>query len=379
MDQEIFILIYSIGLIVVVGYFFIMGTANVIGMKHHTSKPTIKSGIFVSVMVPARNEEANIERCLNSLRNQDYQDFEVLVIDDNSTDKTYEIVRKIAAEDKRVKVFKGKPLSDDWYGKPFALQQVSEHAQGELFLFTDADTYHMPTSVSWAVSNIVNTKADFISGFVGQKLVTLGERITVPVMFLLTGFVIPLFLNRIVRNGYFSAAVGQYIVIKRDVFVKTGGFEAFKKKTSEDIYMSRYIKECRYKTEFLDITDQVYCRMYDSFLTGVQGIGKNIYDFLGKNILLLALVVIAVFLFFLMPFPLLIWAGITHSTHLYFIIALNVLATLTWLVLFIGRRIGWYNAFLWPLMYCSLLYMILWSAFRTISGQGFLWKGRVVT
>jgi chlorobactene glucosyltransferase len=379
MDIELLIFAYQTGLVAVVSYFFLMGTINIVSMRISTAKPVIKSGPLVSVMIPARNEAENIERCLTALRNQDYTNYEILVIDDNSSDDTFDIVRRIAREDPRVQIFKGKPLPDDWYGKPFALQQLSEYAHGELFLFTDADTNHASTSVSWAVSNVKKTNADLISGFAGQKLITLGERITVPIMFLLTGFVIPLFLNRFMRSGYFSAAVGQYIVIKRDVFAATKGFEMFKKKTSEDVYMSRYIKSRGYKTEFLDLTDQLYCRMYDGFHTGVGGIGKNIYDFLGKNIYILILVAIAVVLFFFMPFPLLIGAIITGSVHLPIIIAMNVLATLTWLVLFIGRRIPWYNAFLWPLLYCSLMYMIFWSAYRTISRRGFSWKGRTVT
>jgi chlorobactene glucosyltransferase len=379
MNKELLIFIYEIGLVAVVSYFFIMGTINIVTMRAFTAKPTIKSGPLVSVMVPARNEAENIERCLTALRRQDYSNYEILVIDDNSSDDTFGIVQRIAKEDPRIQIVKGKPLPDDWYGKPFALQQLSEYARGELFLFTDADTVHASTSVSWAVSNVKKTNADLISGFAGQRLFTLGERITVPIMFLLTGFVVPLFLNRWTRSGYFSAAVGQYIVIKKDVFIATKGFEAFKKKTSEDIYMSRYIKSRGYKTEFLDLTDQLHCRMYNGFHEGVKGIGKNIYDFLGKNVFILILVVAAVLLFFFMPFPLLIWAVVINSVHLPIIIAMNVLATLTWLVLFIGRRIGWYNAFLWPLMYCCLMYMILWSAFRTISRQGFAWKGRIVT
>ncbi|MDR3301016.1 MAG: glycosyltransferase family 2 protein [Spirochaetaceae bacterium] len=378
MNLEVLIFPYCAGLITVVAYFFIMSVTNVIGMRLATSKPTIKSGPFVSVMVPARNEAANIEQCLERLLHQDYANYEVLVIDDNSSDCTYCILERIAAVDPRLQIFKGKPLNDDWYGKPFALQQLAEHAKGDIFLFTDADTIHSPTSVSWAVTNIEHTKADLISGFVGQILKNFGERITVPIIFLLTGFVIPLFLNRFVRSGYFSAAVGQYIVIKRDVFINTGGFEAIKKKTSEDIYMSRYIKECGYQTEFLDLSDQVFCRMYFGFTAAVQGIGKNIYDFLGKNIFLLFFIVLLSLLFFLMPFPLLIWSIVTQNPMLHFIIIINVLATLTWLVLFIARRISWYNALLWPFMYCSLAYMILWSGFRTISKRGFSWKGRIV-
>jgi chlorobactene glucosyltransferase len=333
------------------------------------------------VLIPARDEEKNIARCVNALRKQDYENYEILVLDDNSTDSTYAILETLAAEDERVRIFKGKPLPDDWYGKPFALQQLASHARGSLFLLTDADTVHTSRSISWAVTNIEKTGADFISGYVGQILIKLGERITVPLMFLLTGFVIPLFMDRFVKSGIFSAAVGQYIVIKRAVFEATHGFTTFKKKTSEDIYMSRYIKECGYKTEFLNMTRYVHCRMYDGWWESVQGIGKNIFDFFGKNVFLVSIVLIAIVFFLVAPFPLLIIAIARGSapTTLCYYIALNVLATATWLVMFIGRHISWYNALLWPVMYCNLLYVTLWSTYRTVSGKGFNWKGRTVT
>ncbi|MDR2073083.1 MAG: glycosyltransferase family 2 protein [Spirochaetaceae bacterium] len=360
-------------------YFFIMAVANILEMRKKTAPPGLKTGPLVSVLIPCRDEEENIERCLMSLLEQSYEAYEILVIDDNSTDNTLSIISRMAKKNKRLKVYKGKPLPPDWYGKPFALQQLSAHAKGDIFLCTDADTVHAPTSVSWAVTNLEANRCDFISGYVGQTLKSLGERITVPVMFFLTGFIIPTFLNSLVKSGYFSAAVGQYIVIKKDAFANIGGFTAFKKKTSEDVYMARHVKQHGYKTEFLDITGQVQCRMYRGYYSGIQGIGKNIYDFLGKQPAILISIALLIFLFFVLPAPMLIWGFVSHTPFLSHLIAVHALFTLTCLVLFIGRRIPWYNALLWPAMYFSLLFMVLWSFYRTVSHKGFFWKGRVVS
>ncbi|MDR2468806.1 MAG: glycosyltransferase family 2 protein [Spirochaetaceae bacterium] len=370
--------IYYIAMIAVSAYFLFMSAINILDMQCNTSSPKLKSGPLVSVLIPARNEEKHIEQCLHSLLNQDYENYEILVIDDNSTDATYEILSRFAEQHPKIRVFQGKPLPSDWFGKPFALQQLSAHAQGEIFLFTDADTIHRPTSLSWAVTNLAETNSDFISGYVRQVLKTFGERITVPIMFFLTGFIIPMFLSKFVKSGYFSAAVGQYIVIRRNVFNATKGFEPYKKITSEDIYMARYIKTQGYKTEFLDMTEQVVCRMYEGYIAAIEGIGKNVYDFLGKRPPLLLLIALLIFLFFFLPFPMLIYALIDGYSFLPQLITVNSLFTLTWLVLFLGRRISWYNAFLWPLLYCNLFYMVLWSFYRTVSGRGFLWKGRIV-
>jgi chlorobactene glucosyltransferase len=370
---------YYNALIIVASYFFILSLANHYEMWRFTYGPEIFDGPFVSVLIPVRNEERFIERCLNSLRNQLYKNYEILVINDNSTDGTGKILERIAAQDQRIKVFSGKPLPDDWYGKPFALHQLSAHAKGEILLFTDADTVHSPASISWAVTNLDRLKVDMLSGYIGQVFMKFGEVITVPLMFFLTGFVIPLFLNRFTKLHWFSAAIGQYIAIRHNVFKAIGGCEAFKKKTSEDIYMSRVVKRSGYSTRFLNICEYVNCRMYNGYRNAIEGIGKNIFDFLGKNTLIIFLLAIAVLFFLFFPFPLLVGCIIKSSPWTLHILVVNILYTLTWLFMFLGQRLNWWYGFLWPLMFLNLLYMAIWSWFRTISGRGFLWKDRKVS
>jgi len=370
---------YYNALVVVALYFFTLSLANHYEMWRFTYGPEIFDGPLVSVLIPARNEETNIERCLNSLRNQLYKNYEILVINDNSTDDTKKILDRIASEDSKIKIFDGKPLPDDWYGKPFALHQISSQAKGEILIFTDADTVHSPASISWAVTNLQYLKADMISGYIGQIFLTFGEIITVPLMFFLTGFVIPLFLNRFTKSNLFSAAIGQYIAIRHDVFKAIGGCESFKKKTSEDVYMSRYVKMKGYSTRFLNITEHIHCRMYDGYRNAIEGIGKNIFDFMGKSSLILFSAAVAVFFFLFFPFPLLIGCIVHSSPWTGHILLVFILYTLTWLFMFLNTRLNWWYGFLWPLMFLNLLYMALWSWFRTISGKGFLWKDRRVS
>jgi len=365
-------------LVVVSSYFFIFSLANHYEMWRFTYGPEIFDGPLVSVLIPMRNEEKNAKNCLESLRNQLYKNYEILVVNDNSTDNTGLILEQIAEEDPRVKVFNGDILPDDWYGKPFALHQLSLNAKGEILLFTDADTVHSPASISWAVTNMQRLNADMISGYIGQIFIKFGEIITIPLMFFLTGFIIPLFLNRFTKLNWFSAAIGQYIAIRHEVFKAIGGCEAFRKKTSEDIYMARLVKQKGYNTRFLNITEHVKCRMYNGYRSAVEGIGKNIYDFLGKNSIVLFPVAILVFFFLFFPFPLLIGGIIVKSPWTLHILTVNVLYTLTWLFMFLGQRLNWWYGFLWPLMFLNLLYMAFWSWFRTISGKGFLWKDRKV-
>ncbi|MDR0451655.1 MAG: glycosyltransferase family 2 protein [Treponema sp.] len=371
--------IYHHALIIATLYFFVLSLANHYEMWRFTLAPEIFDGPLVSVRIPARTEEKNIDRCLDSLRNQLYKNYEILVINDNSTDDTLNILNRIAAADSRVRVFNGEPLPGDWFGKPFALHQLSRHAKGEILLFTDADTLHNPTSISWAVTNITGLKADMVSGYVGQIFLSFGEAATVPLMFFLTGFVIPLFVNRFTKLSFFSSAVGQYIAIRHSVFKDIGGCESFKKKTSEDIYMARCVKRHGYQTRFLNVSEYVKCRMYKGYHAAVEGIGKNIFDFFGKSSILLLFVALAVFFFLFFPFPLLFFCIARASPWAFQIIIVNILYTLTWIFMFLGQRLNWWYGLLWPLLFFNLLYMAAWSWFRTISGRGFVWKDRVVS
>ena len=366
-------------LVLVASYFFILSLANHYEMWRFTMGPEIFDGPMVTVLIPARNDEKHIERCLNSLLNQLYKNYEIVVLNDNSTDKTGEILSRIAANDSRVRVFDGAPLPDDWYGKPFALHQAAMQAKGDILIFTDADTVHTPGSISWAVTNMQNLKVDMISGYIGQIFKKFGEVITVPLMFFLTGFVIPLFLNRYIKTGLFSAAIGQFIIIRHDVFKAIGGCKSFKKKTSEDIYMSRLVTKKGYKTRFLNITEYVKCRMYNGYRSAIEGIGKNVFDFFGKNTLVIFLLAVAVFFFLFFPFPLLFLCAAKSSPWTMHILVVNILYSLTWLFMFLGQRLNWWYGFLWPLMFLNLLYMAGWSWFRTVSGRGFFWKDRVVS
>jgi len=359
-------------------YFLVLALINIYEMRSHTAPAEKKQGPLVSVLVPMRNEEENIDNCLDSLRAQDYKNYEILVIDDNSTDGTLEALKRIAREDQRVRVFEGAPLPDDWCGKSYALQQLAKNARGDILIFTDADTIHRPSSVSWTATNMEASGADFLSGFIGQRIETFGEQITVPLMFFLTGFVLPLRMNRYMKYSFLSVAVGQFVAIKRDVFEKVDGFSAVRKKTSEDMYLARYVKTRGFKTFFLDIGDQVQCRMYQGHRAAIEGIGKNISDFFGKNTLVIFCLALAVIFFLFLPFPLLVHSIFSRGPRMDQLLNVNILYTVTWAVVFLDRRIPWYRAFLWPLMFINLAYMALWSWYRTVSGQGFFWKDRVV-
>ena len=380
--------IYSFILIIVGIYFFVFSLLNIINIKKDTKKTLPKIQPLVSVLIPARNEEDNIESCIKSFLTQDYKNFEILVLDDNSTDNTYKIVKNLKKQyPEKIKLFSGKPLPSNWRGKSFAMQQLLDYANGEYFLFTDADTIHNPNSISLMMTNMLYHNADLVSGYIGQKIKTFGEKITIPLIYLLTGLVIPLWMNQKSKLSIFSTAIGQYIGVKASAFKSIGGYEKIKNYTTEDMYLAREMKKAGFKTVFIDAKKAASCRMYTNYDESVRGISKNIFDFLGKNSIIMTFVVIAIFFFLVLPAPLCIIQlfemnlyNITYFDNLTFALVVNtILSFLSWLMIFITRRTPIYIAFIYPLVHLNLLYIALISWIRSEQGKGYVWKGRLVS
>jgi glycosyltransferase involved in cell wall biosynthesis len=123
----------------------------------------IKSKPKISIIVPARNEEGKISKCLQSLLSQDYDNYEVIAIDDSSTDKTLSIISKLSKENHRLILVKSPPRPDDWVGKNWACFQGYQKSSGEILLFTDADTVHRFDALSSAVNTLVHDELDALT------------------------------------------------------------------------------------------------------------------------------------------------------------------------------------------------------------------------
>ena len=383
-----FMEIYSLILIIVGIYFFVFSLLNILKIIKDTKKFHLPKEPFVSVLIPARNEEENIESCINSFLHQDYTNYEILILDDNSTDNTYKIIKDIAKKNpSKVRVFSGKPLPADWRGKSFAMQQLLDYAKGEYYLFTDADTVHNPNSISLMMANMAYHEADLVSGYIGQKTETLGEKITIPLIYLLTGLVIPLWLNNRSKLPILASAIGQYIGVKASSFKSIGGYEKIKSYTTEDIYLAREMKKAGFKTVFIDAKSAATCRMYTTYDQAVHGISKNIFDFLGKNSIVMGFIVVAVFFFLVIPAPLCLVQffemqinNIFYIDTFTFALMINIVFSfLAWLMIFITKKIPFYIAFIYPLIHLNLLYIALVSWIRSEQGKGYVWKGRLVS
>ena len=361
-------------------YFFVLAVSNILWLRLSSRLPRRRSGGKVSVLIPARNEESNIACCLDSLLHQAYADYEILVLDDQSTDRTWKIISQYARENKnRVQAVRGKPLpTTRWNGKAFAMHQLARLAWGEYLLFTDADTVHSPESISWAVTNLEWHRVDFISGYVQQQMDSFGEAMLVPVMYLMTALIMPIWLIPVTRTALLGFAVGQFVMFRRKAYESIGGYATVSDKISDDIHIARQLRKAGFRTIFLDISKHVRCRMYNSFHEAYNGLTKNISDFLNYRIVSLLSASIASVLFFLIPYGLLLPYLLTGNTFTPFVVIAVALFQLTWCLVLYDRGLKWFVPFLYPLVFVFELIM-MWRGYGKMrQGGGLVWKGRAI-
>jgi len=189
----------------------------------------------LSVLVPARNEEANIGPCVRSLLAQDYPDFELLVLDDESGDQTAQVLASLATSDNRLRVLSGQPLPAGWLGKQWACHQLAQAASGELLLFTDADTRYHPQALSNAVAALLAERTDMLSAVLREEVVSWGERLVVPILVWSIFSFLPLGLAYRLRLPAFTAANGQFLLFRRRAYEQIGGHAAVRQHTTEDL------------------------------------------------------------------------------------------------------------------------------------------------
>ncbi|MDC7232208.1 MAG: glycosyltransferase family 2 protein [Spirochaetales bacterium] len=364
-------------ILVVSSYFLLNTISNIIYLKYQSKKPSVKKGPKISVLVPARNEEENIRACLEYLLDQDYENYEILVMNDNSTDRTGEILDEMAREYPRLRIYNGAPLKEGWFGKPYALQQLCEYADGDYFLFSDADTIHSRTSLSFCMTNALYHKTDLLSAYPRELIGTFGEVMNVSAMFLMTSIIMPLPAIDLWKWKHASFCLGQYFFIRSDVFRKIGGFEPVKHAITEDVAFGKVVKSLGYKTKFLDAQPHVACQMYKSFGESFKGIGKNVYDAVGKNLLLFGGIII---LIGLIEYPVVrLLAGLVTAQGVPGMVAASViLFFLMWLLVVLDRKIPLYGAILYPAQYFLILAMVVYFRFQFRSGKGIVWKNRTM-
>jgi chlorobactene glucosyltransferase len=334
---------------------------------------------LISVLIPARDEEKNIRTCVESLQKQDYPNYEVLVLDDNSTDNTAAIVKELAANDSRIHYYFGEPLPEDWAGKPFACYQLAQKARGDWLLFVDADTVHEPHMLRSTLALAIEEKASLLSGFPRQLTTAFTQKIIIPVFyFILLGW-IPLWLLHRSRKPKPSMAIGQFFFFAKNEYWRVGGHKAVKSKIVEDVLMGMEVAKHGGRHIAVDLSPVMATNMYDDMGSTWRGLGRSIYSIAAMAPLGLIAAILLAYYIYIAPFFWLINGFFVGSEPMLWrgIVVVQIVITLfmRWLVDSRFREPAismWFH----PIGLLFYLIIVFYSMGRWLIGAGISWKER---
>lgn len=327
----------------------------------------------VSIMVPARNEENNIERCINSLIRQDYPNFEIILLDDNSTDNTLDIIKKYAQQNDKIKYINGKPLPEGWLGKNWACKQLSERATGDYFIFTDADNWHKEDAINNTIAKMQKLKITLLSAFPQQITHSFSEKLIIPMIDMIVYSGLILWMTYIFKSPIFAAANGQWIAFKADDYKQIGGHEAVKDHIVEDVAFSRLVKTKGKKMLTVAGTNAIFGRMYNDFAGIWQGLSKNVYGLTDFKAVPFFILLTVVYLSTVVPYILAFTGYLFPIFHI--LIGLNIIWRLIMAISF--KHNLFVSLVFHPLAILMLILIGLNSYRKSVFGE-LIWKDRTI-
>jgi chlorobactene glucosyltransferase len=335
---------------------------------------------MVSILVPARNEEQNIGRCIRSLLAQDYPSFEILVLDDQSNDGTLAILRQMAESQPKLKVLAGSSPREDQSGKNWACSQLARQVQGDLLLFTDADTCHQPQSLREIVTALIGEQADLLTGFSRQQVISWIEKLLVPFFTWASISFIPLWLAYRVRSQNLTVAVGQMMLFRREAYQKIGGHDALGNAIVDDLLFARKIKAAGLRWRVVRLSDLISCRMYHGGWGAVQGFTKNLFAAFDFCLFIYLFVFLWLAILFLTPAIVLasLTFGQAPNTRVDELIICMGFSLLLWIIPYLETGIPFYLAFLYPVTVLANEVIAFRSLFFSLTGR-LTWKERTLT
>lgn len=359
---------------------------------------------LISVCVPARNEERNIRACVEAILAQDYPNFEVIVLDDRSSDATPEILDNLAKVDPAqlrlggasqnlrkvpLKVIHGSDLPAGWAGKPHALFQASAAARGgrsSWLCFVDADTFLSPITLSACYVKAIETNADMFTIMTSQIMGSFWEKVIMPIV--MTALSVG-FSPRKVNDPKTKDAIanGQFILVKRSVYDAIGGHERIKDQIVEDKAIAEQVKRNGYRLIIANGYSIARTRMYTSLPEMWEGWTKNIYLGLSDQPSLMSLGIFGAFILLVAALFLPLWPLLGLFWYLqggaWQALTVILKSLILWAIVIYARaRVAsgmgispWY-AFTLPLGAAVFAAMMFTSTWKVLSGRGVMWKGR---
>ncbi len=263
----------------------------------------------VSVILPARNEENFIGKCLDSLLDQDYEDYEIIAVDDSSQDSTGSIIEDYAKKNSKIIHVSAKPKPEGWMGKNWACIEGYRKSSGELLLCTDSDTKHSRQIISLAVSHLLSFNLDALTVIPKMLCLDNWTKITLPVIstFLHTRFSATRVNDPTKKTGYFF---GSFFIIKRKVYESVGTHEGVKQELIEDGALGKKVKDSGYKLKMVrgeHLVEAVWARNLDTLWNAIK---RLMVPFFLQNNRIAVGVFFAILFLLLMPFPILAYSSV---------------------------------------------------------------------
>lgn len=341
---------------------------------------------LVSIVIPARNEAGNIERCLRSVFSQDYPALEVIVVDDGSTDDTPRILAELRAIEPRLTVLRGAPLPHGWTGKNFAIAQGVSVARGDWLLFLDADTWLQPAAVRATVAHAAERGIGLLSLVLHEQLVGFWERVLEPIVILVVALMLPMRAMADPERPGVAYAYGPFMLVRRDAYEKAGGHEAQREQVLEDSALARAVKAAGFPVQLCDARALASVRMYEDLAEIWRGWTKNSFLSAGRRVRNVVLLVAGVSVIAFVPPVLLAAAVVQLLTTGYLeagvLLTTGIAALQAVFLLYLGWRChreldvpGRYVLFL-PLGAAMFDALLCYSTYRIVRGAGVDWKGR---
>lgn len=342
---------------------------------------------FVSILVPARNEEHRVlEDCIRSILAQDYGNFEVIAVDDRSTDATGSILERIAPSDRRLSVIHGQNLPAGWLGKPYAMQQALERARGEWVLATDADMIFDPSVLRTAMKRTLDDDGDALTLIPLFEARSFWERVMIPAwawVFLM----FTLFYRSNDPKTDRAVGLGAFFLIKRAVLDRVGGYEALKDEVMEDARLAERIKHSGARLLIEQAPALLRTRMYETFSEMWECSTKNWFSGVNYSLTFALFCVVSMYAGAVAP-PLLAIgsaAAVVSGVSSSFFLSILIPAALTWLLqvvilVSVSRlsSVPFIYALTTPLGLAVMYAMLFDSSVRISTGRGVTWKGRKI-
>lgn len=336
---------------------------------HYLPEGTVDHTPLISVLIPARDEETNIANILTDLMQIPYRNLQILIYNDESSDNTENIVREFERKDQRINLLPGRSLPEHWTGKNHACHQLALRAEGEYYLFLDADVRIRGNVINNGISRMIKENLALLSIFPVQIMKTLGAKISVPLMNWILLSLLPMPLIRKSKRPSLAAANGQFMLIPALVYKEFRFHEAFKEHKVEDMAIIRLLKTKGYNVETYLGNNDISCIMYDRLSKAIEGFTKNIFLFFGNSVIVTVL-----------------YALLITLAPVFIIVYLPVYAWIVYAVMILFMRINISIASRQPvfqnLLYLIpqqivLLFIIGKAVFNRLTGK-ILWKGRNV-